>query len=126
MAAEAPAEAADTPARPQVSAKRARQSAAATAKEPPADVPVEAVVLEAAGTPTCPKCGGRMWDNRLSKRNPKAPDFKCRDRSCDGVIWPTRPGASASPQAAKPADAAGSADTLDASPLGMSLDDIPF
>ena len=34
----------------------------------------------------CPKCGGRMWDNRLTKRNPKAPDFKCRDRSCDGVV----------------------------------------
>jgi hypothetical protein len=44
----------------------------------------------ASDEPTCPKCGGRMWDNRLSKRNPKAPDFKCRNRSCDGVIWPTR------------------------------------
>lgn len=42
---------------------------------------------------SCPKCGGRMWDNRLTKRNPRAPDFKCRDRSCDGVIWPSRPGA---------------------------------
>jgi hypothetical protein len=42
-------------------------------------------------TVACPKCGGRMFDNRLSKRNPKAPDFKCRDRSCDGVIWPPRP-----------------------------------
>lgn len=43
-----------------------------------------------AGTadPSCPKCGGRMWDNRASKKNPRAPDFKCRDRSCDGVIWP--------------------------------------
>ena len=40
---------------------------------------------------SCPKCGGRMWDNRLTKRNPRAPDFKCRDRSCDGVIWPPRP-----------------------------------
>jgi hypothetical protein len=40
--------------------------------------------------PQCPKCGGRMWDNRLSKRNPKAPDFKCRDRNCDGVVWPPR------------------------------------
>ena len=40
--------------------------------------------------PSCPKCGGRMWDNRLSKRNPKAPDYKCRSRSCDGVIWPSR------------------------------------
>jgi len=39
-------------------------------------------------SPSCPKCGGRMWDNRTSKRNPKAPDFKCRSRSCDGVLWP--------------------------------------
>jgi len=39
---------------------------------------------------SCPKCGGRMWDNRLTKRNPKAPDFKCRDRSCDGVLWPPK------------------------------------
>ena len=44
----------------------------------------------AADEESCPKCGGRMWDNRLTKRNPRAPDFKCRDRSCDGVIWPSR------------------------------------
>jgi len=43
--------------------------------------------------PSCPKCGGRMWDNRLSKRNSKAPDYKCRNRGCDGVIWPPKPGA---------------------------------
>jgi hypothetical protein len=46
--------------------------------------------------PSCPKCGGRMWDNRLSKRNPKAPDFKCRNRSCDGVVWPPKAGQRAS------------------------------
>ena len=126
------APAAEPPARTQASAKRARQSAAATAKEAapvdvPVDVPVEAVVLEATGTPSCPKCGGRMWDNRLSKRNPKAPDFKCRDRSCDGVIWPARPAAAANgPETAKPTDVVPAADTLDSSPLGMSLDDIPF
>ncbi|WP_148306425.1 hypothetical protein [Gemmatirosa kalamazoonensis] len=40
--------------------------------------------------PSCPKCGGAMWDNRESKRNPRAPDFKCRDKACDGVIWPPR------------------------------------
>lgn len=51
---------------------------------------------------SCPKCGGRMWDNRLTKRNPKAPDYKCRDRSCDGVIWPPKDGASSAPA---PADA---------------------
>lgn len=49
--------------------------------------------------PACPKCDGRMWDNRTTKRNPKAPDYKCRDRSCDGVIWPPKPtdGAGAKP-----------------------------
>ena len=51
--------------------------------------------------PSCPKCGGAMWDNRESKRNPRAPDFKCRDKACDGVIWPPR---DAVPAAAAPAD----------------------
>jgi Rad52/22 family double-strand break repair protein len=51
--------------------------------------------------PSCPKCGGRMWDNRLTKRNPKAPDYKCRDRSCDGVIWPPKPGKTDKPEPAK-------------------------
>jgi hypothetical protein len=73
----------------------------------------------------CPKCGGRMWDNRLSKRNPKAPDFKCRDRSCDGVIWPPREGAArnGAPAAAEePQEIA-----FDSSPLGASIEDeIPF
>lgn len=38
----------------------------------------------------CPKCEGPTWDNRLTKRNPRAPDHKCQDRSCDGVIWPVK------------------------------------
>src|SRR5512133_110528 len=53
--------------------------------------------------PSCPKCGGRMWDNRLSKRNPKAPDYKCRDRSCDGVIWPPKAGKNEKPDKAEAA-----------------------
>jgi hypothetical protein len=52
---------------------------------------------------SCPKCGGRMWDNRLTKRNPKAPDYKCRDRSCDGVIWPPKAEAADVAKAEKPA-----------------------
>ena len=44
------------------------------------------------GAPACPKCGGRMWDNRAEKaagtRSPKAPDFKCRNPQCDGQLWP--------------------------------------
>lgn len=38
--------------------------------------------------PECPECGGAMWDNREGKTNPKAPDFKCKDRKCKGVLWP--------------------------------------
>jgi hypothetical protein len=127
-ARDATPEVADAPPRSQGSAKRTRQSAAATAKEEaPAELSGEAVLLEASGNPSCPKCGGRMWDNRLSKRNPKAPDFKCRDRSCDGVIWPARSGAVAGGRdgSAKRDESTASAGALDSSPLGMALDDIP-
>lgn len=60
--------------------------------------------------PMCPTCGTTMWDNRPKKQsgemNPKAPDFKCKDKSCQGVIWkfgekPRAPKASA-PQAPPP------------------------
>ncbi|HEY0997713.1 MAG TPA: Rad52/Rad22 family DNA repair protein [Gemmatimonadaceae bacterium] len=44
----------------------------------------------AIGEPSCPKCGGRVWDNRATKRNPRAPDYRCRQRACDGVIWPAK------------------------------------
>lgn len=44
------------------------------------------------GTPACPECKGAMWDNRAKKEagqmKPNAPDFKCRDKDCDGVFWP--------------------------------------
>lgn len=38
--------------------------------------------------PTCPVCDGPMWDNREGKKNPKAPDYKCKKKECDGVYWP--------------------------------------
>jgi hypothetical protein len=70
---------------------------------------------------SCPKCGGRMWDNRLTKRNPKAPDYKCQNRSCDGVIWP--------PKEEKQPVAAGRARESDdeyPDALRDSVDDLPF
>jgi len=30
----------------------------------------------------CPQCQGEMYDNRLTKKNPKAPDYKCKDPNC--------------------------------------------
>jgi hypothetical protein len=55
---------------------------------------------DATAVPNCPKCQGPMWDNRVGKRNPKAPDFKCKDRGCDGVVWPPRGAKSTAPAAA--------------------------
>ena len=78
------------------------------------------------GAPACPKCGGRMWDNRATKRNPKAPDFKCRDRSCDGVIWPQR--GATSPAATRQAATHALIPDAEPEPLrtATGTDDIPF
>lgn len=35
----------------------------------------------------CPECGGEMWDNRLKKKNPKQPDFRCKDENCAKAVW---------------------------------------
>ena len=49
--------------------------------------------MQTRAVPTqCGKCGGAIWDNRgPTKKNPKAPDFKCKDKSCDWVAWPPSP-----------------------------------
>ena len=95
----------------------------------------------APGMPACPICGGAMWDDRVSKRNPKAPDFKCRNRpkerggpGCEGVIWPSRDGSPSPYPASAPRRTAGSAS---APPFDAGLppyndapphndDDLPF
>jgi hypothetical protein len=66
---------------------------------------------DATPVPNCPKCQGPMWDNRIGKRNPKAPDFKCKDRECDGVVWP--------PRGAKPVGAAATPEPSGAVAAGM-------
>jgi hypothetical protein len=30
----------------------------------------------------CPKCNGEMWDNTNNKTNPKAPDYRCKNKDC--------------------------------------------
>ena len=75
---------------------------------------------------SCPKCGGRMWDNRLTKRNPRAPDFKCRDRSCDGVIWPPKPGTEKKEDAAESKEEAMAWAPLPGAPLIPDDADLPF
>lgn len=62
----------------------------------------------------CPVCNGEMWDNRAKKTNPKAPDFKCKDKACTGVIWPPKRknGTAPTPQASSPAVSNGGGDAL--------------
>jgi len=84
------------------------------------------VSLEPEVAPSCPKCGGKVWDNRATKRNPKAPDFKCRDRTCDGVIWPPKPAANGRTPAVAQGPGEQSEGTFDAGPLVADADEIPF
>lgn len=35
----------------------------------------------------CPKCNGPMWDNTNSKKNPRSPDYKCKDKTCGEGVW---------------------------------------
>lgn len=35
----------------------------------------------------CPVCNGAMWDNRTTKKNPKQPDYKCKNPSCAKAVW---------------------------------------
>lgn len=62
----------------------------------------------------CPKCSGSMYDNReennarIARGEKMRPDWKCKDKNCDGVVW--RPKEGAAPKAAPaPAKAAYSA-----------------
>jgi hypothetical protein len=99
--------------------------------------------VDAAGMPLCPICGGAMWDDRTSKRNPRAPDFKCRNKprerggpGCEGVIWPARDGSpspyppSAPRRSAQPAPPLADEGPRDGPPVwdGPPLDDddLPF
>jgi hypothetical protein len=60
---------------------------------PPAKRASSAKPVPSGFTPACPTCKGKMWDNRPKKADgtfsAKSPDFKCRDKTCDGIIWKT-------------------------------------
>ena len=69
------------------------RSSGNTRKAPPkpAQSKPRAAVESLVGVPTdCPKCGGRIWDNRDKKQaepNWRGPWFSCRDK--DGCGWAT-------------------------------------
>jgi hypothetical protein len=44
--------------------------------------PAPSPAADTGPVPACPACGGEMWDNRKGKKNPKGPDFRCKDKEC--------------------------------------------
>ena len=61
--------------------RKAGPSAPQAAQSRPAG-PGRAAPASAGPVPPCPTCGGPAWDNRKQKKNPKAPDFRCKDKNC--------------------------------------------
>ena len=68
-----------------------------TRKAPPKQAPRKprAAVESLVGVPTeCPKCGGRIWDNRDKKQAEpswRGPWFSCRDKVCGWATWDAPP-----------------------------------
>ena len=88
--------------------------------------------VDSSGMPLCPVCGGAMWDDRTSKRNPRAPDFKCRNKprerggpGCEGVIWPSRDGSPSPYPASAPRRSAPASQEAPPPWDGPPLDDAP-
>ena len=59
----------------------------------PAPQPARAPAAAPAAPSGCPKCGGEMWNNIGNKKNPKGPDFKCKDKDCGEAVWLQKKGA---------------------------------
>ena len=59
-----------------------------TQSAPVSNTPVNGPALVVGGQPVlCSKCGSTdLYDNRVNKRNPKGPDFKCKQPDC-GAGW---------------------------------------
>jgi len=52
----------------------------------------------------CPKCGqSEMWDNTApgAKKNPKSPDYKCKDQTCGHAIWQDKGSVKSAPRVEK-------------------------
>lgn len=73
--------------------RQVQSVAAATGhrEPPPRPAPAQRANTSSALVPPCPICHSDMWDNRPKKANGQfkatSPDFRCKDKACDGVIW---------------------------------------
>lgn len=73
----------------------------------------------------CPKCGGPVWDNRENKKNPKGPDWTCKDKECKTGKFVTAGWAEKT--APQPTKSEGAGPGLDTDiPEPEETDDIPW
>lgn len=71
------------------------------------------------GERACPTCDGPMLDKRATKTKSTQPDFKCKDSSCGGVIWPPR-------VVKPPTQVAAAAPAPTVQQMDQEKDDLPF
>lgn len=72
----------------------------------------------------CPKCGGPVWDNRENKKNPKGPDWTCKDKECKTGNFVTAGWAEKTNAAPKTTQGAGPGMERDVPP--PENDDVPW
>lgn len=61
--------------------------AASTFKPVPTVSQASTAGAQSGDVPSCPDCSGAMYDNRVGKRNPKGPDYKCKSTACNKAVW---------------------------------------
>jgi len=80
--------------------ERARYEEQAAPRRDASPPPTREPAPPAGDAPICRTCGGPMWDNRDRRKQAKAdrtrgkkapPAWKCKDKDCGGVIWPSDP-----------------------------------
>lgn len=87
-----------------------------------------AAVEQLVGVPTeCPKCGGRIWDNRDQKNadpTSRRPWFSCRDRdNCGWAMWDAPQKSKPSASAVKPNYPVFDDDSVASTSIGIHSDD---
>jgi hypothetical protein len=75
-----------------VEPKQSQQSPQPQVAAAAAPVRERAAAASDPNNPVCPECGAGMYDNRATKKNPKQPDFRCKNykSGCQGVVWPPK------------------------------------
>lgn len=93
---------------------------------PKEEVPRPRSVIAGAIPEVCPKCGGPVWDNRENKKNPKGPDWTCKDKECKTGNFVTAGWAEKTGAKLTKSEGAGPGMERDVPPPEEESDDVPW